>query len=1198
MTTESADGKNGLSWGQSIGAIVGGAVGGPIGGVLGGILGEILDRTLFADILGDVRAALIGEYSMEAMEKIRKFMAGSQTLPMNHDLEKAGRDALQKAVADIGGKRCFPKQWREKNWPVPDEVVFLFDGYPAELAQEIEDCLQGLYGRAVHGLQLDLALVSKPDFYLAWQPEAAANLKQDYWEKVLREDLQPFEWGLFRRAPKFREHLHRHLAERMFVHLGEELKTKTAAWRALNRVVFDAIFAELTALKQGDAQLLAQIQNTQRHLSAQLEALDLGQVAAMISALGEQASRQAERIELLLARLLNATEHVDTLAAKVASVQQELLSLNRTTHATYENTTAIRLETAAIQQKITEVETTVKAIARKLDQPSTSRATVATPAAPERPPAVVTFIGRAAEVADCTAELKRTGLIVIAGMIGIGKSALAAEVAHQIAPPDRIFWHTFRAGEDVYALVEHLARFLAKRGRPQLWHELRETKRFSPRAFLAAIFADMRQQNYLLCFDDFHQLEEDANAKSQEALDHLVEDLRTVINAGHLSVIVTTRQTRNPLAGSGELKPLAGLTATDAAAFLQAAGLQLDAVALDKLYQRTEGNVQLLQLAASLLKGEKKPLAAIEKLAESTNDVSHYLLHKVDEGLKPAEQKLMQGIAVLVGEPATWAAIQAVLGGATTLRSLQALVDRHLVQQSGSGADARYNQHALVQAYYYENVGAKKAWLHRRAALYYEQVELDWLKAILHFERGADFARARQLAIAHGALLSQQGQAGRLQSVVARLVAQKLARHDQVALLLVAGALWDAMEERDQAQATFDAARLIIATLPATAPQRLLEARACHGLGKLWELENPPMALTWLQKGIAVLTAEPPLNSAEATEELAALFIALGNVELYLGHYGDASRALHAGVARLATTGTQLQAMAYKTLGTIALYQGELQEAQQYAEKALAINQALGADFERANLLVNLSSISYARGDWPGSIQQLKEARAVADQINSAEVKAAAALTLGETYSKMGEDEAAYTALQQSLDLAQEYRLYVLEIFANFTLANLHLKLERWAAARTALDLAEARSTELAHQSSQTVIASLRAELLVGENQFAAAQVYAQEAITLAQATGEIPDEGIAQRLLGQTLLAQQQVAPAFAAFEHSLTLLADNDPYEVARTQVQLGIAHRLHENPAQADALFQAARTTFQTLGARLDLEKLDQIAPVLSP
>jgi len=85
-------------------------------------------------------------------------------------------------------------------------------------------------------------------------------------------------------------------------------------------------------------------------------------------------------------------------------------------------------------------------------------------------------------------------------------------------------------------------------------------------------------------------------------------------------------------------------------------------------------------------------------------------------------------------------------------------------------------------------------------------------------------------------------------------------------------------------------------------------------------------------------------------------------------------------------------------------------------------------------------------------------------------------------------------------------------------------------------------------------------------------------------------EEGTSLRVLGYVLLVDDQTKAALDAFERSLALLVDRDPYEAARTRHQWGLALCGCGDVARGTSLLQQALTTFRQLGAKHDLSAVE--------
>jgi hypothetical protein len=104
--------------------LTGAALAGPTGALLGtfagGLLATILPgaSTYFGQVLGDLAGAALKEGGVAWAAHL----APAEKQRINHDLQTAFRDAFGQALYDLGGERCFPKIWREKQRTVPSSL--------------------------------------------------------------------------------------------------------------------------------------------------------------------------------------------------------------------------------------------------------------------------------------------------------------------------------------------------------------------------------------------------------------------------------------------------------------------------------------------------------------------------------------------------------------------------------------------------------------------------------------------------------------------------------------------------------------------------------------------------------------------------------------------------------------------------------------------------------------------------------------------------------------------------------------------------------------------------------------------------------------------------------------------------------------------------------------------------------------------
>ena len=202
---------------------------------------------------------------------------------------------------------------------------------------------------------------------------------------------------------------------------------------------------------------------------------------------------------------------------------------------------------------------------------------VAPPPESLQPPDVAGFIGRDQELAYFTASLVADHVVVIAGMAGVGKTVLAAKLAHAGSPraPIGIFWHQFHEGEGIETIIWRLAAMLYGHGQPALWELLEGARQSGGQPPPVGVLLDyvvqlLRGQDYCLCLDDFHHAEDDP------LVEKAVDRLQTLLLAGAVHVIVISRRMPAVLRNLSFV-PLGGLSLADSSDLLAARKVQLAA---------------------------------------------------------------------------------------------------------------------------------------------------------------------------------------------------------------------------------------------------------------------------------------------------------------------------------------------------------------------------------------------------------------------------------------------------------------------------------------------------------------------------------------------------------------------------------------------------------------------------------------------
>ena len=773
---------------------------------------------------------------------------------------------------------------------------------------------------------------------------------------------------------------------------------------------------------------------------------------------------------------------------------------------------------------------------------------VKTPPEPAIPPAITDFVGRQTELAYFAEQLTTKHQIIISGMPGVGKTALAAALAMQVSQPVKIFWHAFHTGESVHALIWRLAGFLAWRGQTDPWVMLQNAQQTGiqpppPEVLFDYLFQLLCGQDYLLCFDNFHFIENDP------LLVQFLERLESVIPDNEVSIMIITSHSVPELAHNADFQPMAGLSRADARSLLTLRGLELPEDLFNTLYTRTEGNTQFLTLAIDSLQRGQDPARLIRQLPENEG-IEHYLIKAVDDGLTAEEREAMSAVSVLMGLPGSRDAISAILEGRNMRRTLNDLNSRYLLTADEGETGKEYTQHALVQVFYYEQLGRRaQQEMHRRAGEHYATTEPDPLRAALHYQRAGEIAKAVEYATRDVWAMINRGQALALQQVLVQFGEKMDDPILNARLDLARGQVNALLGDSQAAQDWYEAAYNTLEGLPDDPQAGPLKARACLGMGEVLQESNPLMALEWLMLGLEALPEGDNLL------EHAIIRIRMGSIHGYQGDYKAAEEELQQGRSELPPE-HPMQITALGNLGNLYCARGDTEQGQAYYRKTLDLARKLGDEWRIAELQLNLGIEADIAGQLKEAVDIYQQVLAQAEKLGSLAQRVRTYTLLGIVSIKLGEYGEAERNLKEGIDLARRAGLRGHLIYALPSLADLYLRQGQPAAAEPLLVEAEKLSQDTGARLAEVLPEIYRtwALLRLEQGDHAAARTYAENSLKLAQDLESDTDEGIGLRVLGKVKLALQQREGALACFEHSLAQLDGRDPYEAARTQMTWG--------------------------------------------
>ncbi len=819
--------------------------------------------------------------------------------------------------------------------------------------------------------------------------------------------------------------------------------------------------------------------------------------------------------------------------------------------------------------------------------------TILPPPSPDHIPNVSGFVGRATELAKYSTILAQTGIVILTGMPGIGKSWLASALARQVADPATTFWHKFCKQEGVDSLIWALAGFLAHRGRPMLW-ELYQRSEISgskpPTNILLGLLVQLLEgSELLLCLDDLHWVDEDPQ------LVPLLDHLHPLLRNHQLRVVITSR--RIPPVMNDTVEALDKLSIADAQLLLTERGIALNPDLEAQLYAHIGGNAQLLVFAADALRRISDPAQLINALIE-VPDIERYLLEVIDKGLKQDEKNAMHSIAVLLEPGGTRPAIEALIDGGSVRRLLRTLSDRYLLMTQETAVGRVYYQHAIVQHFYYEELGScKRVELHRRAAAYYETKEPNPLRAIHHYLRADVPIRAAELAVDHVSTAINNGQATLLSNLVDQIATTNLDPALAAALDTVQAEL---LALRGEYMLAYDRLEHAIAAGATLGDPASTQAHRQILLAKVFERTGQSQAAELAcRDGLALLT-----NQTLPSLEVTRLYIQLAEVLMRRRDFDAADAACVAGLAALprAPASPHERGELIKRQATIAGERGFYAAAITDLEQCLALSRQTADPILETTVRYNLGHYYQLSDQMVQALECYNESLRLAKQVGDLASQWDIINGLGTIHQERGEISDALRCYEQCRDLSEQYNLQENQADAInnigmvfYEQGQLDMAFDQFKQAQLILE-----QVGIWDKVSQSL--SQLGDIALRQGNALAAAEYGQQALDLAKSH---VFKSCALRVLGKAHLVLGEVATAANDLSKAWQYQQESsDPYDEALIRAARAHLARVQGDyvNARAEALLVISFAHKNALGYLVEemtdlLEQLDKLFPTAS-
>lgn len=840
----------------------------------------------------------------------------------------------------------------------------------------------------------------------------------------------------------------------------------------------------------------------------------------------------------------------------------------------------------------------------------------------QAPGQVENFVGRGDGLALLATALQRLGaLCLIHGMGGVGKTSLAIQLAYQLRPtfPDGILWASLSGPLSLPSILNALA---AAYGR-DLSH-ITDLKSLSQ-----AVSQLLATRRAFVVLD---------NVESNAELELLLP------SSGNCSVLITTRDRALAVARHSQAFELLPFAADESALLFTAVlgqaywlreqdSLRHVAALLGNLPLAIRLAACSLALSPGLTPAEYGALLTDEQARlnylEEWSDVGYSVRAAFELSyrlLSPPMQRLWTSLALLEGPDFT-----AEVGAALTEASLAEaklalgrLTAFSLLNSSaatsatvigtwpapGQPGAGRYRWHTLLKLFAGEKIRPSPladVYQQRAGAYYVQQIEdattatypallWDWPN-IVGVLRWAYEHAAWELVLrgVQGLTRLSPGSLGFMDTYAywsvgrtllgwALTAAQHRQPEAQTAAHIKRGALAIRQADYEAARQDLLMAEGRLADLPLHEDESwLLKGcwRECMARLLMERDQDLEGAFDQLQMGSAELAHHA---SPSVRQQCGYLMIQSAPFLYRLHRPAQAIDAARQGLAMLPDGPTAARIGGLNNLGRLLCLEGDSAAGMACYTAGIELAEQLGDRRRLVNLWLNLADAQYKQGALAAAVAAYQRLIPLCENIQDIPRLGDIHTNLGLLYLKLGEAELAETHLQASVELATGSGLTELRAYALTNLARWQIHMERYAVAGPTLASAETLAQQYNIDLLWPELHRLRAQLLWRtEHNLTLALERLERSLQAAEAFQDALEIGLSRQAQGDILCAAGERAVAMTAYEHSLTALADEYPYEKAASQWALArCGWEDKRDVSDSLSLAATAGATFGRLGA----------------
>lgn len=833
----------------------------------------------------------------------------------------------------------------------------------------------------------------------------------------------------------------------------------------------------------------------------------------------------------------------------------------------------------------------------------------------QRPPRVLHFTGREAEIEQILEDLQPEQIVTLVGPGGIGKTALAVEAIWALAPndapparfPDGIIFYEFYGHPQAEQALEHIAASLGEK--PQ------------PGAARAAAGRLLESRQVLLVLD------------GAENADNLGAVLR--VRGSQCGVLITTTHYHD---AEGPYRQVDTLPPDKARVLLHhwSQGKVTDRTIGDQICALVGYLPLALRLAGQYMAQRALHAAEYLELLKETelaalhlDDRKHksisVLLTLSIEPLNDQDRQILAVVGWLPLAPFTPATIAAALATSTahTFLYLGELTDNSLIKR----VDPHYEvTHRLIYTYVRQELNASPTLLKRLADHYltfarsqqaqgiegYAALDVErphLMDVLVKCESQQEWTRVKDLVWAIDEYLDLQGHwTQRYLALQAGLAAARAlnSAYDEGRFLNMLGDLhrqqsrWDkalqlcqesllifqkSQDQPGEAQAfntigliSFDQSQWGVAIqhfegslhIRQELEDRRGQAQVHNHLAEVYrQLSRWDLAIQQAKKALYIFR-----ERGDQVDESKALNN-LGNIYADQGHKSKAIEMYQASLLLQKTLGDRLsEANALHNRAMIYQDQGQWNKASTSYQQALAIYRELGARLRERITLTGLGDLYADQADFTQAIKAYKESLQIAQALHDRRGEAQTLNNLGIVYADQGRWDEALKVYEQSLQIKRELHDYLGE---GHSLNNLGRVKAEQGAIDEAIKLLEDSlqiTRGLNNREGEAWALESRALVYTKQNKWLKAIEKYEEALILFREVG--PQLWVGKTLVGLTTAytTLNRFAEAKAAIEEALDLFRElKSQHDEGIALMRLGFFHEKQGDQEQAFDFWEQA-------------------------